>query len=96
MLISSRSSKISILFVVSLILASCTTANVEQTDTVSAKAEKPNILLIVADDLGMADIGAFGSEIRTPSIDQIAHQGVTLTNFYTSATCSPTRSMLMS
>ncbi|MCL4150856.1 UNVERIFIED_CONTAM: hypothetical protein GTU68_044331, partial [Idotea baltica] len=44
----------------------------------------------------MADIGAFGSEIRTPSIDQLAQQGVKLTNFYTSATCSPTRAMLMS
>ncbi|MBX2849581.1 MAG: arylsulfatase [Acidiferrobacterales bacterium] len=59
-------------------------------------AQRSNILLVVADDLGMLDIGAFGSEIRTPSIDQLAQRGVKLTNFYTSATCSPTRSMLFS
>ena len=58
--------------------------------------QQPNILLVVADDLGMLDIGAFGSEIRTPSLDQLAQQGIKLTNFYTSATCSPTRAMLLS
>ncbi len=57
---------------------------------------RPNILLIVADDLGMLDIGAYGSEIRTPNIDRLAKSGVSLSNFYTSATCSPTRSMLLS
>lgn len=62
----------------------------------SLPGDRPNILLVVADDLGMLDIGAFGSEIHTPSIDQLANQGVKLTNFYTSATCSPTRSMLLS
>lgn len=62
----------------------------------NSNQRQPNILLIVADDLGMLDIGAFGSEIRTPSIDRLAEKGVKLTNFYTSATCSPTRAMLLS
>ena len=57
---------------------------------------QPNILLLVADDLGYADIGAFGSEIPTPNIDALARQGMLLTNFYSSLACSPTRSMLMS
>lgn len=59
------------------------------------KADRPNILLIVADDLGIMDIGAFGSEIKTPNIDRLAGQGLKLTNFHTSATCSPTRAMLL-
>jgi len=60
------------------------------------KKGQPNILLVVADDLGMLDIGAFGSEIRTPVIDSIANSGIKMMDFHTSATCSPTRAMLLS
>lgn len=56
----------------------------------------PNFLVIVADDMGWSDISAFGSEIRTPTLDALASQGVTMTNFHVSPTCSPTRAMLMS
>ncbi len=52
------------------------------------KPEKgPNIVLILADDLGFSDIGCFGSEIATPNIDALARQGQIFTNFYTAATC---------
>jgi arylsulfatase len=61
-----------------------------------AVVSKPNVLLIVADDLGYSDIGAFGSEISTPNLDQLARSGRVLTNFHTSPNCSPTRAMLMS
>jgi len=57
---------------------------------------RPNIVLIVTDDMGYADIGAFGGEIATPNIDALAAAGVRFTNFYTHASCSPTRSMLLS
>jgi len=57
---------------------------------------RPNIVLIVTDDMGYADIGAFGGEIATPNIDSLASAGVRFTNFYTHASCSPTRSMLLS
>lgn len=60
------------------------------------KAKQPNILLIVADDLGFSDIGAFGGEIDTPNLDALAREGVRLTDFHSAATCSPTRSMLLS
>ena len=56
---------------------------------------RPNILLVVADDLGYSDIGAFGSEILTPNLDELAAGGMLLTNFYSGPTCSVTRSMLM-
>lgn len=57
---------------------------------------RPNILLIVADDLGYMDLGLYGSEIRTPNIDALGRSGVIFTNFYSSVACQPTRSMLMS
>jgi len=57
---------------------------------------RPNIVIILGDDLGVSDIGAFGSEIKTPNLDSLANAGVRFTNFYTHASCSPTRSMLLS
>jgi len=57
---------------------------------------RPNILLIVADDAGYTDIGAFGGEINTPNLDALAAVGVRFTQFTASATCSPSRSMLLS
>ena len=58
--------------------------------------ERPNILLIVADDLGYADLGVFGSDINTPNIDALAAQGILFTQFHTAVMCAPTRAMLMS
>ena len=55
----------------------------------------PNILYIVADDLGYTDIGPFGSEIPTPNLDELAFAGVRLTNFHTDSGCQQTRVMLM-
>lgn len=57
---------------------------------------QPNILLIVADDLGFSDLGAFGGEINTPHLNELALNGLRLTNFHTASTCSPTRAMLLS
>ncbi len=57
---------------------------------------RPNILLIVADDLGYADLGIFGSDINTPNIDELAARGMILTQFHTSPSCGPTRAMLLS
>lgn len=62
----------------------------------AAEAQRPNFLVIVADDLGYSDIGAFGGEIATPNLDAIANAGTRLTGFHTAPTCSPTRSMLLS
>ena len=55
---------------------------------------RPNILIIIADDLGFADLGAFGGEIRTPNLDALAYGGLRLTDFQASSACSPTRAML--
>ncbi|WP_404478296.1 arylsulfatase [Novosphingobium sp. BL-52-GroH] len=60
------------------------------------EARRPNFLVIVADDLGWSDLGAFGGEIATPNLDALATSGVRFTGFHTAPTCSPTRSMLLS
>ncbi len=63
---------------------------------VAAKdGDSPNILILLADDMGYGDIGAFGSEIQTPNIDSLAANGMYFTNFHVGAACSPTRTMLM-
>ena len=54
--------------------------------------KRPNIVLILGDDLGFSDMGCFGGEIKTPNLDSIAKVGVRCTQFYTHASCSPTRS----
>jgi arylsulfatase A-like enzyme len=59
--------------------------------------ERPNFLLIVTDDMGYTDLGAFGGyEIPTPNLDRLAWNGVRLTNFHAAPSCGPTRAMLMS
>jgi arylsulfatase len=58
-------------------------------------ATKPNILLILADDLGFSDIGCYGGEVRTPNIDALAAEGLRFTQFYSAARCCPSRAALM-
>jgi arylsulfatase len=58
-------------------------------------ADRPNFLIIVADDMGWSDMGAFGGEIKTPNLDALATRGAMMTSFYVGPTCSPTRAMLM-
>ena len=57
---------------------------------------RPNLLLIVADDLGYADLGIYGSDIRTPNLDALAREGLRFSQFHTGPYCAPTRAMLMS
>lgn len=57
--------------------------------------KRPNILLILADDLGYSDIAPYGGEIPTPNLSWLAAQGLALDNFYASPSCSPTRAMLL-
>jgi arylsulfatase A-like enzyme len=61
-----------------------------------AQSKRPNIVIILADDMGFADLSSFGGEINTPNMDALAGEGVRFTQFYTHASCSPTRSTLLS
>ena len=60
-----------------------------------AAAKRPNIVVILADDMGFSDIGCFGSEIETPNIDRLANEGIRFTNFYNNARCCPSRCSLL-
>nr|MCU0976980.1 sulfatase-like hydrolase/transferase [Steroidobacteraceae bacterium] len=81
----------------SLCIAGVVAAMALSTSALAADAaRKPNIVIILGDDMGFSDMGSFGSEIRTPNLDSLAKEGVRFTSFYTHASCSPTRSMLLS
>jgi arylsulfatase A-like enzyme len=63
--------------------------------TKSVGAQKPNILIILADDLGYSDLGCYGSEISTPNLDALAGDGHKFPHFYNSARCCPSRAALL-
>ncbi|MBG10191.1 MAG: sulfatase [Gammaproteobacteria bacterium] len=79
-------------FLLSFLLVACSDSH----QKLHVNTSRPNILLILADDLGFSDLGVYGSEIPTPNIDSLAESGTLLTNFYANATCAPSRSMLLS
>src|SRR5690606_36473778 len=60
-----------------------------------AQTQKPNIIIIMADDMGFSDLGCYGSEIQTPHLDQLASEGIRFRQFYNAARCCPSRAALM-
>ncbi|MGR0304923.1 arylsulfatase [Acinetobacter beijerinckii] len=80
----------------SLTLTACNNDDSENTNIVGEIKKQPNVLFIMADDLGYSDLGAFGGEINTPNIDALTQEGRILTDYHTAPTCSPTRSQLIS
>ena len=58
-------------------------------------SKKPNIIIILADDMGYSDIGAFGSDVQTPNLDEMANKGLKLTQFYNASRCCPSRASLL-
>jgi len=76
------------LFVVTCSVMSCAAAGVG--------FERPNIVLIMADDLGVSDLGCYGGEIATPNLDKLAADGVRFRQFYNNAKCTQTRASLLS
>ena len=65
------------------------------TPTAPTPGKRPNIVVLLADDWGFSDVGAFGGEIATPHLDALAQRGMRFSNFHVAASCSPTRSMLL-
>ena len=64
-------------------------------DTVQPRADRPNVVLIMVDDMGFSDLGCYGSELRTPTLDRLGADGVRMTQFYNTARCSPARASLL-
>lgn len=77
---------IPLILISSLVLSCGSLANTQQ---------RPNIVLILADDLGYTDLASYGSEIHTPNLTQLAQQGISFTNYHTGANCAPSRAMLL-
>lgn len=94
---NSRNRRFSAIFsAFALILCGCIVADAVPGERTAIESQRPNILLIVADDLGYFDLGSFGSEIRTPNLDALARSGVRFRNFRAAPTCALSRAMLMS
>ena len=83
------SSKFRLMYVFNILVFSVCYASV------AVAGDRPNIVLLLADDLGFSDLGSYGSQIDTPNIDQLASVGIRFSNYHTAASCAPTRSMLM-
>ena len=93
-----RSSRLARSFcvVIGVVLGACTSGPDDDAAATAEGPRRPNILFILADDLGYSDLSVFGSEIPTPNLDALALNGMLLTDFYAGMTCAPTRAMLMS
>jgi arylsulfatase len=73
----------------------CLAAGIAFSQPKKANTTKPNVIVILTDDMGFSDIGCFGSEIKTPNIDKLAANGISFTHFYNTSRCSPSRASLM-
>ena len=74
-------------------MVSC--AQAQKTTFTNRRFERPNIIIILADDMGYSDIGCYGGEILTPNIDKLASNGIRFKQFYNTARCCPTRASLL-
>lgn len=82
-----------LIFASVLILVGCKQS--QENEKIGSSSDKPNILLIVADDLGYSDISPYGGNIHTPVLEQLSKEGISFKRFYVQPTCSPTRSSLL-
>lgn len=80
---------------VTLAMGAYAEVGIEVNPSGSSSDKPPNIVLLLADDLGFSDLGSYGSEIHTPNLDRLAASGVRFSNFHVAASCAPTRAMLM-
>jgi arylsulfatase len=80
---------------VRLLLAGLLLSPYANADAPSAPPSRPNIVFILADDLGYTDIAPYGSEVNTPTLSALAQQGMRFTNYHTAANCAPARAMLL-
>lgn len=74
------------------LLGSC---GATKSNTAKVEDKRPNIIVIMADDLGYSDLGSYGGEISTPNLDHLADNGIRFTGFYNTSRCCPTRASLL-
>lgn len=85
--------QISLLLIVTILLLNCKGTKHESEGSVNK--DRPNIILILSDDMGYSDLGCYGGEVETPNLDALAQNGLRFTQFYNGARCCPTRASLM-
>ncbi|MCS3866155.1 arylsulfatase [Salinibacter ruber] len=78
-----------------LVGAGASPSSLSNSDEVTESADRPNIMVILADDLGFADVGCYGAEVNTPHVDRLAEEGMRFSQFYNYPRCSPTRASLL-
>ena len=83
------------LIILSVVLIAACSDEVREVAADSTTGDRPNILLIVVDDMAFSDLGSFGGEIPTPNLDRLAYEGIRFTNFHAAPVCSPSRAMLL-
>jgi arylsulfatase len=82
-----------LLTIFTLVMFSCTSPS--DNKEIKETNEKPNVILILADDMGWSDLGCYGSEVATPNLDAMANQGIRFTQMYNTAKCMPSRACLL-
>ena len=75
------------LLIAAVFMASCGQSTTKEKETVAEENGKPNILLIIGDDIAFGDLGVYGSEIETPNFERLADAGVRFSNFHASPVC---------
>lgn len=73
-----------------ILFVSCLSLTIAQTTQ-----KRPNIILILADDMGFSDVGSYGSDVQTPNLDEMANKGLKMNNFYNASRCCPSRASLL-
>ncbi|MCB0460485.1 MAG: arylsulfatase [Flavobacteriaceae bacterium] len=83
-----------VLMMTASLFISCQSSK-DKKENETTKAKRPNIIVIMTDDIGYSDLGCYGSEINTPNLDKLAANGIQFTNFYNTSRCSPSRASLL-
>tara|TARA_R110001592_G_scaffold315981_4_gene592165 strand:+ start:4872 stop:6536 length:1665 start_codon:yes stop_codon:yes gene_type:complete len=78
-----------------LLLSNCNAQNIDNNQKVKTNSSRPNIIVILADDIGFSDIGCYGGEVDTANLNTLASEGVRFSQFYNSARCMPTRACIL-
>ncbi len=76
-------------------ISACNTAGEDEKKQTTGNDTQPNVIVILADDMGYSDLGCYGSEIKTPNLDKLANEGLIMTNFYNAARSCPSRASLL-
>jgi len=87
--------RILVIGLVFLFASGCSNPEMKDKTAENTAPTKPNVVLIMADDMGFSDLGNYGSEISTPSLDRLASEGTRLMRFYNNTICAPSRTSLL-